>query len=273
MHKLLRVVFDEELCFKEHNAYMVAKGMAWMWQFKRLSRPCVGMLPAKMCQLYKAIALPKMLYGCDLTNAPVRKKLGQKKMAGAVGFAENLARVQREAAISIMGAKQNTAADVLDVHANLLSMALQINKANQRAAMRYTVLPKTYLIYKVVQRAKRYVKQHRAPMLELLNAFTVTPEEVETIKIVWKPDGWKRRFKVEVAESKEVLEVERSRHPERWKVYSDSSKKNGGMGAAAVLYRDGQRQGVLRYQLGRSGEHTVYEAELVTIILGPKLLR
>lgn len=159
-HKLLGVIFDEELHFCEHNAYMVAKGTKWVQQLRHLSRPSVGMPPVKIHQLYKAIAIPKMLYACDLTNTPIRKKPGSKRTSGSVGFATNLARIQCLAATTIMGAFYNTATDILDVHANLLPIALNINKISQWQAMRYAALPKTHPLHRMVWRAKRYVKMH-----------------------------------------------------------------------------------------------------------------
>ena len=56
------------------------------------------------------------------------------------------------------------------------------------------------------------------------------------------------------------------------RVYSDGSDINGGVGAAAILFRDGIRQKTLRAYLGTSEHHTVYEAELVGIMLAAHLL-
>lgn len=50
------------------------------------------------------------------------------------------------------------------------------------------------------------------------------------------------------------------------------SDHDGGVGAAAVLYRQGIHR-TLHYHLGSSDRHTVYEAELVGITLGLELLR
>lgn len=58
------------------------------------------------------------------------------------------------AAIGITGALRNTAMDVLDAHADLLPMILQINKVSQWAVTRYAVLPKTHLLYKMVQKLR-----------------------------------------------------------------------------------------------------------------------
>ena len=55
-------------------------------------------------------------------------------------------------------------------------------------------------------------------------------------------------------------------------VYSDGSAIEGGVGAAAILYRNGRKK-VLRYKLGKEKHHTVYEAELVGLYLGHHLLR
>lgn len=238
MHKLLGVIFDEELRFRERNAYMVAKGTKWVHQLQRLSRPCVGMPPVKMGQLYKAIAIPKMLYGCDVTNVPTPREPGRKKKSGSLGFATNLARVQRPAALAITGAIRNTATDILDVHVNLLPMALNINKISQRETTRYAALPKTHPLHKVVRRANKWVKGHRSPMHELLNAFKVDPSATETVETARKPAEWEREFEVEVAGSKEeALAEEKTKHTERWKVYPNGSEIRGQVGAAGCHTR------------------------------------
>ena len=57
------------------------------------------------------------------------------------------------------------------------------------------------------------------------------------------------------------------------RVYSDGSDCDGGVGAAAVLYRrECARPRVLRYHLGPSDKHTVAEAEMVGTILAAHLL-
>ncbi|CAG8577605.1 9895_t:CDS:2, partial [Acaulospora colombiana] len=56
-------------------------------------------------------------------------------------------------------------------------------------------------------------------------------------------------------------------------VYTDGSGFEGNIGAAAVLYRNGQMSRHLQYHLGTDKEHTVYEGELVGIILGLHLIK
>ncbi|KAF8466827.1 hypothetical protein JB92DRAFT_3150104 [Gautieria morchelliformis] len=56
-------------------------------------------------------------------------------------------------------------------------------------------------------------------------------------------------------------------------VYSDGSMIDGGVGAAAVLYRGGVVRRVARKYMGTADEHTVFEAELLGAALGAKMLR
>jgi hypothetical protein len=44
------------------------------------------------------------------------------------------------------------------------------------------------------------------------------------------------------------------------------------VGAAAALTRNGITQEILHYHLGSSSEHTVFEAELVGILMGLHLI-
>jgi ribonuclease HI len=57
------------------------------------------------------------------------------------------------------------------------------------------------------------------------------------------------------------------------RVYTDGSSHSGKVGAAAVLCRPGRPDRVLRAHLGKDEHHTVYEAELVGILLGLHLIK
>ena len=56
------------------------------------------------------------------------------------------------------------------------------------------------------------------------------------------------------------------------KIYTDGSCTDGKVGAAAVLYVDNRQVSMLRYHLGSAEEHTVFEAEMVGLILATHLL-
>ena len=57
-----------------------------------------------------------------------------------------------------------------------------------------------------------------------------------------------------------------------YKVYSDSSGFEGGASASAILYKDNRVIKSLYYYLGPLTEHTVYESELIGLLLALHLL-
>ena len=55
-------------------------------------------------------------------------------------------------------------------------------------------------------------------------------------------------------------------------IFTDGSGYNNGVGAAADLYHHGRKVLSSQQHLGPSTEHTVYEGELVGILLGLNML-
>ena len=53
----------------------------------------------------------------------------------------------------------------------------------------------------------------------------------------------------------------------------DGSAHNGGIGVAAILKRDGKSDCILKLYLGTTEQHTVYEAELVGMIMGLHIIK
>ena len=57
------------------------------------------------------------------------------------------------------------------------------------------------------------------------------------------------------------------------RVHSDGSAHSGKVGAAAILKREGKPDQILKFHLGTTGQHTVYKAELVGMIMGLHLIK
>jgi ribonuclease HI len=76
------------------------------------------------------------------------------------------------------------------------------------------------------------------------------------------------------AEKEASKQVETSAR-ETIKLYTDGSSHNDAIlvGAAAVLYRKGRPSCMLKYHLGPASKHTVYEAELIGLLLGIHLIK
>jgi hypothetical protein len=130
LHKFLGVIIDQNLNFKEHAAYAMAKGTTYMMTCLRIIRPTRGIHGKLVKRLFESVVLPQMLYAADIWCAGlIAKGRGRKGGGrGARGFASQMARVQRMATLLITGGLRSTATDVLDTHANVLPFQQALRK-------------------------------------------------------------------------------------------------------------------------------------------------
>ena len=59
-YKYLGIQIDVQLRWKEQVQRAVANATKWLLQFRRLTKPSTGTSARLMCQLYLAVALPKI---------------------------------------------------------------------------------------------------------------------------------------------------------------------------------------------------------------------
>ncbi len=179
-----------------------------------------------------------------------------------------LSLIQRKAAILITRALHTTAADVLDIHANLLPMKGQVEVYRHCAFAWMACLPPGHPLYKRIRRvANHYVKHHRSPLHELARDFEIQPDQTETIKAVQFPPHWESKVKIEVAESmQEAIAMDRIDNS-KVMAYGDGSGIYGGIGAAAVVYHGGRKIKTLWLRVGSAEEHKVYDGEEVSLTL------
>ena len=93
-----------------------------------MTKTTKGIKGSLMKRLYEAVAVPKMLYAIDVWGTELLKKgRGKKEMGwGPRGFARQINKFQRLAAILITGGMRSTATDTLLAHANLQHTTLLI---------------------------------------------------------------------------------------------------------------------------------------------------
>ncbi|KAJ3930414.1 MAG: hypothetical protein NXY57DRAFT_866461, partial [Lentinula lateritia] len=95
--KFLGTLMDRQLRWNEQHAAMVKKGQQWVAQFRRVARMRDGMVAQLVRQLYKAKALPRMLYAADIVLVPISRK-NEKKWTNAShtrGIIRKLTSIQR----------------------------------------------------------------------------------------------------------------------------------------------------------------------------------
>ncbi|KAJ3554396.1 hypothetical protein NM688_g3131 [Phlebia brevispora] len=270
-YKFLGVKVDHKLSWKAQVDHALDRGERWLTLFRRVAGVKRG-IPLRIAKrLYLAVAVPRFLYAADVFLIPPHS-------ASNIGYAiRRLSQIHRQALLIMTGGMKTTPNEIMEAHADILPLRLLIDQICHRATARLCTLPPTHPLYPLVRRAAgRYVKRHRSNLHELFHRYQLKPSDVETIRTARRTPYWKSRFKTEIAKNDDAAEKDDDQWSERpgIRVYTDGSDYRGGVGAAAVLFRDGRAgHKTLRYHLGTSTRHTVYEAELVGIILGMELIR
>lgn len=123
----LGALMDKALRWKEQHAVMLKRGQGWITNFRRLSKMKDGMAGKHIRQFYKSKAITQMLYAADVVLVPQQKNNSIAPSA----IVKQLTLIQRQAAILISGAMSTTATDILNIHAALLPMPLEIQRQRQ----------------------------------------------------------------------------------------------------------------------------------------------
>ena len=266
-HKFLGVHIDQELRFREQTVEALHKGTKWIEQYKRLAKSVRGVSAKHMLKFYYTVALLKMLYAADVFLVPE-----SNVTKGTAGFTRKLARIHRQALIATTGALNTTATDFMEMHAHVPTFKALLKDKLHREAMRLACLPETHPLYKSVCKvARRYVKRHRAPIHEILHAFNLNPLKMEKISPVSRGPKWAPRHKMHIQsdESKAIEKLDNLL--DEVQIFTDRSRIDGGVGAAAMLYKEGKEIKSLHKHLGPEEHHMVFEAELVGILMGTHL--
>ena len=274
--KYLGVQIDAQLNWKEQTQRATANATKWILQFRRLTRPSTGVSSKLMRQLFLAVALPKITYSIDVWFSPPHKPVGATKNAGSVGSLRSLQKIQRIATLAITGSLRTTPTDLLDAHAGVLPLELALSKACHRAAVRLLTLPKTHPLFQPLKQARRVPpRKHKSPMDSLLATFGLHKARMEVISPATEDPRRIMRFRTIIPESRECSIEEEDQDKADFKVFSDGSGQEGGVGAAAVIYKKGRSRPLrhLKSYLGPLTEHNSFEGEAVGGLLACWLIR
>ncbi|QRV80550.1 Reverse transcriptase from transposon X-element protein [Ceratobasidium sp. AG-Ba] len=272
-HRFLGVIFDEELRWGEQRAGVLKVGATWVNHLRRISRTRHGLKPEAARQLHQAAFLPKVTYAADVWWEHVRRNESDTRDLGASGFTRRLQSIQRISALNITGALRTSPTDALDAHAGILPVKLELQRACHRAAVRLASVPRGHPLRQLVDKEGTHLPaEHRSPLQML---FSTTEVNVADYAPRARNDDLQKnlmKLRVSIAETREeAIEFEKTTTADV-KIYTDGSMKDGGVGAAAVLVRHGAEDRILKVYLGSDEEHEVYEAEIVGLQLGLRLL-
>ncbi|THU77756.1 hypothetical protein K435DRAFT_812178 [Dendrothele bispora CBS 962.96] len=156
----------------------------------------------------------------------------------------------------------------------LLPMPLEIKRQRQRDAARLCTLPDTHPLFQQLQRAARYPRltRHISPLHNLLHEFGLKPNRMETRKPVRFDAQWDPGLTTCIWTDEDTTVEACENDTADLQFFTDGSGYKGGIGASAVMYWDGEEMDVLRYRLGDTLHHEVYEGECVGLILALHML-
>ncbi|GAA93218.1 reverse transcriptase [Aspergillus luchuensis IFO 4308] len=258
--KLLGVIFDKEMRWKEHVQEAVKRATKVNIALSGLRH----LRPEQMRQLYQACVTPILDYASTVWHNPLRDKIHLRL----------LETVQRTALIRILSAFRTVSTAALEVESYILPTHLRLKQRGQIVAARFSTLPDDHPVHGVISRAKErstYIGSGaRFPLAETMRTMDLGRLQVlETIDP--KPHApWRSQpfTEIEIEPDREKAQANALAQQSTTSitVFSDASGKENQLGAAAVaLDHNQQIMGSRQISIGSMEYWSVYAAELMTI--------
>jgi hypothetical protein len=136
-------------------------------------------------------------------------------------------------------------------------------------------LPSTHPLHSIINSIKENPPQkHASPIANLIKIFRLQQVTLETVAPEASSPPRTRKFTTITDTSREESIRQEKADIAYFRVYSDGSGFNGGIGAAAILYRKGRATPLrkLKFFLGPPTKHNTYEAEAIGAILAMHLI-
>lgn len=172
------------------------------------------------------------------------------------------------------GAMKTTASDILEMHADVLPISSLLLGTCLKATARLATLPNSHPLNPFIKRASNlFVQHHKSPMHYLFHLSGIDPAETEKIYPYRRPPRYQIPFTTQITPKEDAITWDKAHAQDDVMIYSDGSGYKNQIGASAVLFSKGTMIDSLRYHLGPDTDHTVFEGELVGILLGQELAK
>ncbi|KNZ79934.1 hypothetical protein J132_08592, partial [Termitomyces sp. J132] len=139
------------------------------------------------------------------------------------------------------------------------------------AVVHLSSLPSSHPLYTPICRAaKCYVAKHHSPLHHLFHITGVDPTKLKTIFPVQHCPSYLPSFTKHIAQSNDLAlaSAEDTLSNTKAVVYCDGSGYKNNIGVAAILYVNRKELKALKLYIGPKTQHIVYEAEIISILLG-----
>jgi ribonuclease HI len=260
--RYLGIQMDSQLCWDYHRENLEAKATQRLSALSALASSSWGTGLISLRQVYKAMIIPQMLYGCSAWYA-----------RGGRGSAMTtaIARIQRRAGQIITGAFRTTAAAAVDVEAHLLPVQQQLEQTATEATIRIRTTP----LYEEMS-GNRDDSDIQTPLNQLSNIlqnkYNIRLDKLEKRQQHIVPPWWTPP-PISIAKSREdALKEHDATNPGTLRIYADGSSYKGHVAAAATV-QGLDREGWITKTayMGKATTSNVYAAELRGIELAFQL--
>ena len=152
-----------------------------------------------MKKLYRAVAVPKMLYTIEAWETTMLQKRTSKKEKGwnARGFTKKIESVQCIAAICITGGMQYTATNILFTHADLLPILALIRKHISWVALCLSTLPLSHPLCKEFKSALQGRRRHKSLLHHIAETFRFNHNDFKTITSAVVSQKWTSKVQIQ----------------------------------------------------------------------------
>ncbi len=264
-----------ELRWRAQAMRATEKATKWTLMFKRLTKPTTGVRLPLMRKLYLSVGIPKLTYAIDVWYTPPHKPLGQQRNSGSVTAARLMSRVQRIACLAITGALRSTATDIAEAHANIPPLVVSLQNMCRRASIRMCTIPASHPNYTLINTTPPLKpRPHESPITRLQRMFKLDAKDIEKITPRLIPPNVTRNYSTTIRATRELSMEYEATNAATVTIYTDGSGFGGGVGAAAVMYKDDavSPYKIYRHHLGSINRHSTYEGEIVGLILAAWML-
>ena len=131
-------------------------------------------------------------------------------------------------------------------------------------------LPSAHPLHRIIAKAKRNPpEKHLSPLDQLMKTLKLQNSKLETIDSTNRITTSTAQFTMNIAKNREVSIKNERDDIADYKVFSDGSGQEEGIGASAIMYKRGTARPLksLQYFLGTTKKHNTYEAEATGAIL------
>ncbi|KAI2811952.1 transcriptional regulator family: Zinc finger, CCHC-type [Aspergillus niger] len=249
--KILGVLMDTSLKYKEHIARAASKGLEAVMELRRLR----GLSPSTARQLFKSTVAPVVDYASNVWMHAFKNKA-----TGPIN------RVQRVGAQAIVGTFLTVATSVAEAEAHI---ATAQHRFWRRAVKMWTdlhTLPDTNPLRRTTARIRKFRRFHRSPLYQVADALkNIDMETLETIN-PFTLAPWETRMQTDG----EAMPDPQSAPGGSIQIAISSSARNGMVGFGMAIEKQPPRYRKLKLKtfsmtLGARSEQNPFSAELAAI--------